>query len=49
MCISDDLANFWGKVIKSKMADRKQSGKNGRPKILWAQYLMNRWLDRIQM
>ena len=47
--ISDNLINFWEKNIKSKMTDRKYFEKTGRPKSLWARYLMKRWLDRIQI
>ena len=39
--ICDDLINFWEESIKNKMADG--------PEGLWARYLMNHWLDRIQI
>ena len=45
--ISDDLINFWEEFIQNKMANRRHFEKNGRPKSLWARYLMNHWLYRI--
>ena len=47
--ISDDLGNIWEEFIKNKMADEGHFEKNGCPKSLWARYLMNRRLDRIQI
>ena len=48
---SDDLINFWEEFFKNKMVDQtpKTFKKNSQPKSLWAQYLINRSLDRIQI
>ena len=45
----DDLITFWEESIKYKMADQGHFDENSHPKNLWARYLMNCWLDRIQI
>ena len=48
--ISDDLITFWEESIKKKQDGRwKTFWKNSHPKNFWVRYLMNHWLDRIQI
>ena len=47
--ISNDLISFWEESIKNKMAEGGHFEKNSHPKSLWARYLMNYCLDRIQI
>ena len=46
---SDTLNNFWEVSIENKMDDGGHLKKNSHPKSLWAWYLLNHWLDCIQI
>ena len=45
--ISDDLINSWEESIKN--VHRGHFEKNSHTKCLWVRYLMNCWLDCIQI
>ena len=49
LCISDDLFNFWEKIMWNEMAGGENFEKMADQKALWAWYLMNCELDRAQI